>query len=65
VIHRFTRIPQATPPGGGTLLVTVGPGSSAFTDANLARKTRYYYRVAAMNSIGEGPRSTEVSAVAR
>src|SRR6185436_11793041 len=47
--------------GGETLLSSVG-NVTAFDDATALKGTKYYYRVAAVNSVGEGTQSNEVSA---
>jgi acid phosphatase type 7 len=52
---------RGTSSGGETLLQSVGSGTS-FDDTTAANGTTYYYRVSAVNSIGEGARSNEVSA---
>jgi fibronectin type 3 domain-containing protein len=39
----------------------VSASSTSFVDTNIARKTHYFYRVAAVNSAGTGPLSNEVS----
>jgi len=59
------RIYRGTATGSGSFLVSVGAGTTTFTDANVTRKVRYFYRVTAANAIGEGPPSSEVNAVAR
>jgi len=46
--------------GAETLLATLG-NVSAFTDLGLINGDAYYYRVSAVNGIGEGPMSPEVS----
>ncbi len=55
------RIYRGTAPGGETPLTTVG-NVSAHTDVGLTNGLRYYYQVAAVTPILEGPRSSEVSA---
>jgi fibronectin type 3 domain-containing protein len=59
------RIYRGTATGGESFLVSVGAGTTTFTDAGVTHKVRYFYRVTAVNVIGEGPVSTEVSAIAR
>jgi predicted phage tail protein len=51
---------------GGTfgLIATVGTVDK-YTDTGTVRGTRYYYVVRAVNAVGEGPSSIEVSAVAK
>jgi fibronectin type 3 domain-containing protein len=44
-----------------TLLTTVGNVLN-YTDAGLANGETYYYKVSAVNSMGEGPQSSEISA---
>src|SRR6185503_12432848 len=52
---------RGTSAGGETLLSSVG-NVTAFDDATALNGTKYYYRVAAVNSVGEGTQSNEVSA---
>jgi fibronectin type 3 domain-containing protein len=59
------RIYRGTASGAETFLVAVGPGTTSYTDAAVSRRTRYYYVVTAVNALGEGPASAEVSAVPR
>ena len=59
------RIYRGTSSGGETFLVSVGPGTTSYTDAAVVKKSRYFYRVTAVNSIGEGPPSAEANATAR
>jgi kumamolisin len=58
------RIYRGTASGAETLLTTVGTVLS-YKDQKASSGTRYYYTVSAVNSVGEGPRSAEASAVAR
>jgi hypothetical protein len=44
-----------------SFLVTVNASTLSFTDASVARKTTYVYRISAVNAIGESPFSNEVS----
>jgi len=53
---------RSTVPGSEKLLVTLGTGTS-FTDNGLTNGRTYYYRVSAVNSVGEGALGSEVSAV--
>ncbi len=55
------RIYRATTSGGETLLTTTT--STAYDDRNIVNGTTYYYQVSAVNAVGEGPRSPEVSPV--
>jgi acid phosphatase type 7 len=52
---------RGTTAGGETLLRNVGNVTST-DDTALTNGTKYYYRVAAVNSVGEGTQSNEVSA---
>ncbi|UCD92566.1 MAG: right-handed parallel beta-helix repeat-containing protein [Methanobacteriota archaeon] len=52
---------RGTTPGGETLLTTVGNVLN-HTDTGLTNGITYFYQVAAVNSIGEGPRSSEANA---
>ena len=52
---------RGTTPGGETLLITLG-SVLTYTDRGLTNCQTYYYRVSAVNSIGEGPKSNEVNA---
>jgi subtilisin family serine protease len=54
------RIYRGTSVGGETLLVTLGVTNS-YADNAVTNGTTYYYRVSAMNSVGEGALSNEVS----
>jgi FG-GAP-like repeat/Fibronectin type III domain len=55
------KIYRGTSSGGETLLATVGAVTS-YTDANVAKRTTFYYRVSAVGNAGEGPLSNELSA---
>jgi hypothetical protein len=55
---------RSTTSGGETTLVS-GVSGTTYRDTNTMSRTRYYYEVTAVNGIGEGPRSNEVSAKAR
>ena len=59
------RIYRGTAAGGGTVLVSVGPTTITFTDTAVTRKVKYFYRITALNSVGESPFSAEVNATAR
>ncbi len=52
---------RGTAPGAESLLRAVG-AVGTFLDAGLAVGTTYYYRISAVNAVGEGPRSLETSA---
>jgi fibronectin type 3 domain-containing protein len=51
-------------PGSEVRLTSVGSVTS-YKDTSVTRGATYYYEVAAVNSAGEGPRSSEASATAR
>jgi fibronectin type 3 domain-containing protein len=53
------RIYRGTASGSETFLVSVAATTTSFTDASVAHKVRYYYRVTATNAVGE---STSASA---
>jgi hypothetical protein len=55
------RIYRGTSAGGETLLASVGDVTS-YSDSVVTNGTRYFYRVSAVNGIGEGAQSDEVSA---
>ncbi len=59
------RIVRSTSSGAETFLVGVGSGSTSYVDKSVAKKTRYFYQVSAVSTLGEGPRSPEVSAVSK
>jgi fibronectin type 3 domain-containing protein len=59
------RIHRSTTSGGETFLVAVPANTTSFADRTTTRGVRYFYWITAMNGIGEGPPSAEVSAVAR
>jgi fibronectin type 3 domain-containing protein len=52
---------RGTAPGEGTLLATVGDVNN-YTDPELTNGMTYHYTVSAVNAVGEGVRSVEVSA---
>jgi fibronectin type 3 domain-containing protein len=52
---------RGTTAGAETLLTTVGDVTT-FQDFGVANGTTYFYKVAALNSVGEGPKSNESSA---
>jgi fibronectin type 3 domain-containing protein len=55
------RIYRGTTSGGESLLTTVG-NTTSYADSAVTAGSSYFYRVAAVNSVGEGPQSAEVSA---
>ncbi len=55
------RIYRGVSPGGEVFLTAVG-NVLTFVDTSVSNGQIYYYQVSAENSIGEGPRSSEVSA---
>ena len=55
------RIYRGTTSGGETLLTTLG-NVAGWTDTSVANGTTYYYKVSALNSVGEGAASNELSA---
>ncbi len=59
------RVYRGATSGGETLYVSYGPDAIGMTDTNVAKKTRYFYRVTAVNVLGESVFSAEVNATAR
>ncbi len=55
------RVYRGATPGGETLLLTLG-SVLTYTDRGLTNCQTYYYRVSAVNSIGEGAKSNELGA---
>jgi len=55
------KIYRSTSSGGETLLATIG-NALGFTDHGLTNGQLYYYQVSAVNDLGEGARSEEVTA---
>ena len=55
------RIYRGTSSGAETFLVEIGDVLT-YVDTGLTNGQTYYYQVSAMNGVGEGPRSSEVSA---
>ena len=55
------KIYRGVAPGTETLLTTVGV-TYRFSDNNVTAGTTYYYKVTAVNSVGEGAASNEDSA---
>src|SRR5207249_1253188 len=56
------RLYRGTTSGGTTLLVTVAGGNDSYADGGLTNGQAYYYRVSAVNRVGEGALSVEASA---
>ncbi len=55
------KIYRGTSSNGETLLATIG-NVLTYTDTTVTNGVTYYYQVSAVNNVGEGPRSNEVSA---
>ena len=53
---------RGTTSGGETLVAAVTAPATSFTDSGLANGVTYYYQLTAVNAIGEGPTSNELSA---
>jgi PKD repeat protein len=53
---------RGTSAGAEVLLVSTGSAATSYTDSTVTNGVTYYYQVAAVNSKGEGARSSEVSA---
>jgi parallel beta-helix repeat protein len=56
------RIYRGSSPGGETHLTTIGT-SSYYNDTDVTNGQIYYYEVAAVNAVGEGPKSNEANAM--
>ena len=54
------KVYRGTSAGQETLLTTLG-NVTAYDDTGVANGTAYFYRVAAVNSVGEGAKSNEIS----
>jgi fibronectin type 3 domain-containing protein len=52
---------RGTASGAEALLTTLGP-STSYSDSAVVSGTTYYYKVTAVNGVGEGPKSNEASA---
>jgi subtilisin len=59
------RIYRSTVSGAETLLTSVSGTTLTYRDSSTRRGTRYYYVIRAVNAVGAGPNSSEVSAVSR
>ena len=59
------RVYRGAASGAETLYVSYGPDAIGMTDTNVAKKARYFYRVTAVNVLGESVFSAEVNATAR
>ncbi len=55
------RLYRGTSPGTEQLLASVGP-SGSYADAGLTNGVTYYYKLSALNAVGEGPLSAEAAA---
>lgn len=55
------KVYRGTTSGGETLLTTVG-NVGGYIDETVTNGTTYYYKVSAVNAVGEGPLSNELSA---
>jgi fibronectin type 3 domain-containing protein len=58
------RIYRGTRPGEENLLVEIGD-TTYYKDTSVKNGNTYYYRVSAVNAVGEGPQSQEVKATSR
>ena len=58
----FYNVYEGTAPGAETLLGSTGTTSTTFTPTGLTNGTKYYFEVAAVNGVGQGPVSNETSA---
>ena len=59
------RVFRSTSSGTEAFLVSVGGSTLTYVDKAGTKKTRYFYWITAVNILGEGAHSTEVSATAR
>ena len=55
------RVHRSTAAGAETLLAQVSVNQRNFLDTTAAKRITYFYIVTAVNAVGEGPRSNEVS----
>ena len=58
----FYNVYEGTSPGAETFLGSTGTTSTTFTPTGLTNGTKYYFEVAAVNGVGQGPLSNEASA---
>ena len=56
------RVYRGTSPGGEGPTAIGTPSGTSYTDTTAVNGTTYYYKVTAVNSVGEGPASNEASA---
>jgi titin len=59
------QIYRGTSAGTETLLTTVAASARSYHDQATIRNRRYYYVIRAVNAVGTGPQSSEVSAIAK
>ena len=59
------RVYRSTVSGAGMFLVSLPANTTSYLDKAVAKKTKYYYRITAVNVLGEGAPSAEVSAVTK
>jgi fibronectin type 3 domain-containing protein len=59
------RIYRSTSPGNETLLTSVAGSASTYRDPTTIRNRSYYYVIRAVNAVGLGPPSSEVTAIAK
>lgn len=59
------RVYRGTKAGAETLYVSYGSNAVGMTDTSVVKRTTYFYRVTAVNVLGESVFSAEVSATAR